>query len=108
VDIPHASPDVPNDHLAPAVDCKSDAPGFFHVRTSGEHSPWGYCLAVSLLLLCGSVLVLIVAVTIIELHFSNVLPPWWGVYGWLSGLAIAAVLCFVLATKVRRPVAQTA
>ncbi|MEO8006520.1 MAG: NCS1 family nucleobase:cation symporter-1 [Betaproteobacteria bacterium] len=41
-------------------------------------------------------------------NFSNVLPPWWGVYGWFFGLAIAGTLYFVLATMVPRPVPQTA
>ena len=62
MDIPHASPNLYNEDLAPVVDRKWGAFSIFNVWTSGIHSLWGYYLAASLFLLCGSFLNFIVAI----------------------------------------------
>ncbi|HET6801415.1 MAG TPA: cytosine permease, partial [Casimicrobiaceae bacterium] len=41
-------------------------------------------------------------------NFSNVLPAWWGVYGWFFGVAIAGGAYYVLAMIMPRPRAHAA
>jgi cytosine/uracil/thiamine/allantoin permease len=41
-------------------------------------------------------------------NFSNVLPSWWGVYGWFFGVAIAGVSYYVLSMLMPRPHVQPA
>ncbi len=114
MDIPYASPNLYNEDLAPVVDRKWGASSIFNVRASDVHSLRSYSLAASLFLLCGGFLNFIVALgngvvfSSILPNFSNGLPPWWALYGWFCGPAIAAALCFVLATMVPKPVPQTA
>jgi cytosine/uracil/thiamine/allantoin permease len=114
VDIPYASPILNSEDSAPIVDRKSGAPGIFNVRTSDVPTPRSYCLTARLFLLCGGFLNCIVALgtgvvfSSVPPNFSNVLPPWWGVYGWFFALAIAGALYFVLAAMVPTPVPQTA
>jgi cytosine/uracil/thiamine/allantoin permease len=113
VDIPYAS-SLHNEDLAPVVDRRSGASGIFNVRASDINSPCSYCLTARVFLLCGGFLNCIVALgtgvvfSSVPPNFSNVLPPWWGVYGWFSSLAIAGGLYFVLAAMVPKPVPQTA
>ncbi|HEX7439209.1 MAG TPA: cytosine permease, partial [Caldimonas sp.] len=42
-------------------------------------------------------------------NFTNVLPPWWGVYGWFFGVAIGGLAYWLLSTVMPRtaPVATT-
>jgi nucleobase:cation symporter-1, NCS1 family len=60
--IPNASPGLYNEDLAPATERKWGAFSIFNVWTSDVHSLWGYYLAASLFLLCGSFLNFIVAI----------------------------------------------
>ncbi len=114
MDIPYASPNLNNGDLAPVVDRKSGASDLFNVRTSDVYSPCSYCLTARLFLLCGGFLNCIVALgtgvvySSIPPNFSNALPPWWGMYGWFFGLAIAGALYFVLAAMVPKPVPLSA
>src|SRR5882672_1740310 len=62
MDIPNASPGLYNEDLAPATDRHWGAFSIFNVWTSDVHSLWGYYLAASLFLLCGSFLNFIVAI----------------------------------------------
>ena len=62
MDIRNASPDLYNEDLAPAKDRHWGAFSIFNVWTSDVHSLWGYFLAASLFLLCGSFLNFIVAI----------------------------------------------
>lgn len=62
--IPNASPSLYNEDLAPATDKKWGAFSIFNVWTSDVHSLWGYYLAASLFLLCGSFLNFIIAIGI--------------------------------------------
>jgi nucleobase:cation symporter-1, NCS1 family len=41
-------------------------------------------------------------------NFSNLLPSWWGVYGWFFGVAIAGATYYVLAMLMPRPTPQAA
>ena len=41
-------------------------------------------------------------------NFSNLLPSWWGVYGWFFGVAIGGVTYYVLAMLMPRPVPRPA
>ena len=41
-------------------------------------------------------------------NFSNLLPSWWGVYGWFFGVAIAGGTYYVLAMMMPRPTPQAA
>ena len=41
-------------------------------------------------------------------NFSNVLPSWWGIYGWFFGVAIAGATYLVLTMLVPRAKAQPA
>ncbi|HEY3532870.1 MAG TPA: nitrate reductase, partial [Casimicrobiaceae bacterium] len=52
--IPNASPRLYNEDLAPARERKWGVFSLFNVWTSDVHSLWGYYLAASLFLLCGS------------------------------------------------------
>jgi len=62
MDIPNASPGLYNEDLAPAKDRRWGAFSIFNVWTSDVHSLWGYYLAASLFLLCGSFLNFIIAI----------------------------------------------
>ena len=60
--IPNASPALYNADLAPAVERKWGAFSIFNVWTSDVHSLWGYYLAASLFLLCGSFVNFLIAI----------------------------------------------
>lgn len=60
--IANASPSLYNEDLAPAVERKWGAFSIFNVWTSDVHSLWGYYLAASLFLLCGSFINFIMAI----------------------------------------------
>ena len=62
--IPGASPDLYNEDLAPAKERNWGAFSIFNVWTSDVHSLWGYYLAASLFLLCGSFVNFIIAIGI--------------------------------------------
>src|ERR1700720_4206670 len=59
---PNASPSLYNEDLAPAKVRNWGAFSIFNVWTSDVHSLWGYYLAASLFLLCGSFLNFILAI----------------------------------------------
>ena len=54
MDIRNPSPNLYNEDLAPAKERHWGAFSIFNVWTSNVHSLWGYYLAASLFLLCGS------------------------------------------------------
>lgn len=56
------SPSLHNEDLAPATERKWGAFSIFNVWTSDVHSLWGYYLAASLFLLCGSFLNFVIAI----------------------------------------------
>jgi NCS1 family nucleobase:cation symporter-1 len=56
VNIRNPSPNLYNEDLAPAKERHWGAFSIFNVWTSDVHSLWGYYLAASLFLLCGSFL----------------------------------------------------
>lgn len=58
------SPSLHNEDLAPAAERKWGAFSIFNVWTSDVHSLWGYYLAASLFLLCGSFLNFVIAIGI--------------------------------------------
>ncbi|MGH8822451.1 MAG: cytosine permease, partial [Rhodoferax sp.] len=62
MDIQNPSPNLYNEDLAPARDRRWGAFSIFNVWTSDVHSLWGYYLAASLFLLCGTFLNFIIAV----------------------------------------------
>src|SRR3954467_4708709 len=62
MNIPNASPALYNEDLAPATERKWGAFSIFNVWTSDVHSLWGYYLAASLFLLCGSFVNFIIAI----------------------------------------------
>lgn len=64
MDIPDASPALYNEDLAPARERRWGAFSIFNVWTSDVHSLWGYYLAASLFLLCGSFVDFLVAIGI--------------------------------------------
>jgi NCS1 family nucleobase:cation symporter-1 len=64
MDIPNASPSLYNEDLAPATVRNWGPFSIFNVWTSDVHSLWGYYLAASLFLLCGSFLNFILAIGI--------------------------------------------
>jgi NCS1 family nucleobase:cation symporter-1 len=64
LDIPNASPSLYNEDLAPAKQRNWGAFSIFNVWTSDVHSLWGYYLAASLFLLCGSFLNFVIAIGI--------------------------------------------
>jgi NCS1 family nucleobase:cation symporter-1 len=41
-------------------------------------------------------------------NFTTLLPPWWGVYGWFFGVAIAGVAYYVLSMLMPRPATRLA
>jgi nucleobase:cation symporter-1, NCS1 family len=59
---PNASPSLYNEDLAPAKVRNWGAFSIFNVGTSDVHSLWGYYLAASLFLLCGSFFNFILAI----------------------------------------------
>ena len=62
MEIRNPSPDLYNEDLAPARERKWGAFSIFNVWTSDVHSLWGYYLAASLFLLCGSFVNFILAI----------------------------------------------
>jgi len=62
MEIRNPSPDLYNEDLAPAKERNWGAFSIFNVWTSDVHSLWGYYLAASLFLLCGSFVNFIVAI----------------------------------------------
>src|SRR5262245_20136072 len=62
MDIANASPALYNEDLAPVKERRWGAFSIFNVWTSDVHSLWGYYLAASLFLLCGSFLNFIIAI----------------------------------------------
>src|SRR5215510_12030799 len=66
MDIPNASPRLYNEDLAPAKDRRWGAFSIFNVWTSDVHSSWGYYLAASLFLLCGSFLNFVIGIGLRE------------------------------------------
>ncbi|SPU59508.1 cytosine/purines uracil thiamine allantoin permease [Brucella melitensis] len=60
--IKNPSPSLYNEDLAPAEERKWGAFSIFNVWTSDVHSLWGYYLAASLFLLCGSFLNFVIAI----------------------------------------------
>jgi len=62
MDIRNPSPRLYNEDLAPAKERRWGAFSIFNVWTSDVHSLWGYYLAASLFLLCGSFLNFLVAI----------------------------------------------
>jgi len=62
MEVRNPSPDLYNEDLAPARTRNWGAFSIFNVWTSDVHSLWGYYLAASLFLLCGSFLNFIVAI----------------------------------------------
>jgi NCS1 family nucleobase:cation symporter-1 len=60
--IPNASPALYNEDLAPATTRNWGTFSLFNVWTSDVHSLWGYYLAASLFLLCGSFVNFIIAI----------------------------------------------
>jgi NCS1 family nucleobase:cation symporter-1 len=62
--IPNASPRLYNEDLAPARERKWGVFSLFNVWTSDVHSLWGYYLAASLFLLCGTFVNVLVAIGI--------------------------------------------
>jgi NCS1 family nucleobase:cation symporter-1 len=62
MEIRNPSPDLYNDDLAPARERKWGAFSIFNVWTSDVHSLWGYYLAASLFLLCGSFVNFVIAI----------------------------------------------
>ncbi|MBS0565293.1 MAG: NCS1 family nucleobase:cation symporter-1 [Proteobacteria bacterium] len=58
------SPSLHNEDLAPAAERKWGAFSIFNVWTSDVHSLWGYYLAASLFLLCGSFINFVIAIGI--------------------------------------------
>ena len=63
----YASPALYNEDLAPATERKWGAFSIFNVWTSDVHSLWGYYLAASLFLLCGSFVNFLLAIGISSL-----------------------------------------
>ena len=64
MEIPNASPSLYNEDLAPAAVRNWGPFSIFNVWTSDVHSLWGYYLAASLFLLCGSFVNFIIAIGI--------------------------------------------
>jgi NCS1 family nucleobase:cation symporter-1 len=64
MEVRNPSPDLYNEDLAPARERKWGAFSIFNVWTSDVHSLWGYYLAASLFLLCGSFVNFILAIGI--------------------------------------------
>ena len=64
MDMSNASPRLYNEDLAPATERKWGPYSIFNVWTSDVHSLWGYYLAASLFLLCGSFVNFLIAIGI--------------------------------------------
>jgi NCS1 family nucleobase:cation symporter-1 len=64
MEIRNPSPGLYNEDLAPATDRRWGAFSIFNVWTSDVHSLWGYYLAASLFLLCGSFVNFVLAIGI--------------------------------------------
>jgi nucleobase:cation symporter-1, NCS1 family len=64
MDIRNPSPNLYNEDLAPARDRHWGTYSIFNVWTSDVHSLWGYYLAASLFLLCGSFINFVIAIGI--------------------------------------------
>jgi nucleobase:cation symporter-1, NCS1 family len=64
MEIPNASPSLYNEDLAPAAVRNWGPFSIFNVWTSDVHSLWGYYLAASLFLLCGSFVNFVLAIGI--------------------------------------------
>src|SRR5213592_5162816 len=64
MDIPNASPRLYNEDLAPAKERRWGPFSIFNVWTSDVHSLWGYYLAASLFLLCGTFVNFLLAIGI--------------------------------------------
>ena len=64
MDFQNASPSLYNEDLAPAKERHWGAFSIFNVWTSDVHSLWGYYLAASLFLLCGTFLNFVIAIGI--------------------------------------------
>ena len=62
--IPNASPQLYNEDLAPAKERNWGPFSIFNVWTSDVHSLWGYYLAASLFLFCGSFVNFLIAIGI--------------------------------------------
>lgn len=62
MEIRNPSPNLYNEDLAPARERKWGAFSIFNVWTSDVHSLWGYYLAASLFLLCGSFVNFVIAI----------------------------------------------
>jgi nucleobase:cation symporter-1, NCS1 family len=62
MDVRNPSPDLYNEDLAPAKVRNWGAFSIFNVWTSDVHSLWGYYLAASLFLLCGSFINFVIAI----------------------------------------------
>jgi len=62
--VENPSPSLYNEDLAPATERKWGAFSIFNVWTSDVHSLWGYYLAASLFLLCGSFVNFVIAIGI--------------------------------------------
>ncbi|MBC2883877.1 NCS1 family nucleobase:cation symporter-1 [Ochrobactrum sp. CM-21-5] len=60
--VTNPSPSLYNEDLAPAAERKWGAFSIFNVWTSDVHSLWGYYLAASLFLLCGSFINFVIAI----------------------------------------------
>src|SRR5256885_14167644 len=67
MDIRNPSPGLYNEDLAPTRDRRWGAFSIFNVWTSDVHSLWGYYLAASLFLLCGSFVNFLIAIGISSL-----------------------------------------
>jgi len=62
MNVTNPSPDLYNEDLAPATDRRWGTFSIFNVWTSDVHSLWGYYLAASLFLLCGSFVNFVLAI----------------------------------------------
>ena len=68
MEIRNPSPGLYNEDLAPAKDRRWGAFSIFNVWTSDVHSLWGYYLAASLFLLCGSFTNFLIAIGLSSLE----------------------------------------
>src|ERR1700716_1246274 len=91
---PNASPSLYNEDLAPAKVRNWGAFSIFNVWTSDVHSLWGYYLAASLFLLCGS-FIWALQLLIIQRGMETVrkFQDWAGPAVWIMMLILAIGLC---------------
>src|SRR3954469_1342716 len=113
MDIRNPSPNLYNEDLAPARERNWGAFSIFNVWTSDVHSLWGYYLAASLFLLCGSFVNFLIAIGLSSLvifalmnligyagektgePYPVLAPSSFGVWGAnLAALVRAIVACF--------------